>query len=158
MKDDRNTITIYTDGSCYGNQNEVNYGGWGAVLLYKEHKKTIYDGEKNTTNNRMEMTAVIKALESLKRNDLKIRLHTDSAYISNCINQKWYIKWRENNWKNSKKQDVENKDLWVRLLDLYESFDDIEFIKVKGHDGVELNELADDLANKGSKKAECLDM
>ena len=142
-------ITIYTDGACSGNQHAKNKGGYGAVLIYKGNKKEICGGEVNTTNNRMELKGCIEGLKALKRNDIPVDLYTDSAYICNCINQKWYVKWRNNGWINSKKQPVENKELWVELLDLVESFKDITFYKVKGHSGVELNELADALANKG---------
>lgn len=142
-------IIIYTDGACAGNQSNENIGGYGAVLLYKGHRKEIYDGEINTTNNKMEMKACIEALKTLKTKDIPVEVYTDSAYVCNCINQKWYVKWRSNGWRNSKKDPVENKELWVELLELVESIEDIKFIKVKGHSGVELNELADDLANKG---------
>ncbi|AFS78251.1 ribonuclease H [Gottschalkia acidurici 9a] len=142
-------IIIYTDGACSGNQNNENIGGFGAVLLYKDHKKEVYGGEINTTNNRMEIKACIEALKTLKRKDIPVEVYTDSAYVCNCINQKWYIKWRSNGWINSKKEPVENKELWMELLDLIESLENLKFIKVKGHSGVELNELADSLANKG---------
>ncbi|RKD28975.1 ribonuclease HI [Thermohalobacter berrensis] len=147
-------IIIYTDGACSGNQNENNKGGYGAVLIYKEHKKEIYGGEKNTTNNRMELKGCIEALKLLKRNDIPVEVYTDSAYLCNCMNQKWYEKWRKNGWKNSKKKPVENRDLWIELIKLVESFDSIKFIKVKGHSGIELNELADSLANKGIEELE----
>lgn len=142
-------IIIYTDGACAGNQNKINKGGYGAVLIYKDHRKEIYGGEINTTNNKMEVKACIEALKTLKRKDIPIEVYTDSAYLCNCINQKWYAKWRKNGWKNSKREPVENKQLWVELLEYVEVLEDITFIKVKGHSGVELNELADELANKG---------
>lgn len=142
-------IIIYTDGACSGNQNDENYGGYGALLIYKDNRKEIYGGEVNTTNNRMELMACIKALEALKRKDIPIEIYTDSAYVCNCFNQKWYKNWQKNGWKNSKKEPVENKDLWLNLIELVDSFNDIKFIKVKGHSGNELNEIADDLANKG---------
>ncbi|SDZ06205.1 ribonuclease HI [Proteiniborus ethanoligenes] len=144
-----NKIIIYTDGACSGNQHDENIGGYGAVLIYKDNKKEIYGGEVNTTNNRMELKACIKALEALKKKDIPIEIYTDSAYLCNCFNQKWYEKWQKNGWLNSKKEPVENKDLWVRLIDLVNEFQSVKFIKVKGHSGVELNELADALANKG---------
>lgn len=145
-------IIIYTDGACAGNQNSENVGGYGAILLYRGHEKEIYDGEINTTNNKMEMKACIEALKTLKRKDIPVELYTDSAYVCNCINQKWYVKWRKNGWKNSKKNPVENKEMWIELLDLVEGLEDIRFFKVKGHSGVPLNERADDLANKGMDK------
>lgn len=142
-------IIIYTDGACSGNQNKENKGGYGAVMLYKGHKKEICGGEINTTNNRMELKGCIEALKTLKRTDIPVEVYSDSAYICNCINQKWYVKWRQNGWKNSSKKPVENKELWQELLGLVESIKSIRFIKVKGHSGVELNELADQLANRG---------
>ena len=142
------TIVIYTDGACSGNQFKNNSGGWGAVLISGEKRKEIFGGEKNTTNNRMELTACIKGLMEIKRSDAPIKIYSDSAYIVNCINNKWYVKWEKNGWKTSKKEPVENKDLWQELLELIKKFD-IEFIKVKGHSGIELNERADELANKG---------
>lgn len=141
-------IVIYCDGACSGNQYDQNRGGWGAVLLYNMKQKEIFGGEKNTTNNRMELTACIRALEELKRTDLPVEVYSDSAYMVNCFHQKWYVKWQKNNWKNSKKEPVENKDLWVRLLSLVEQLD-VTFFKVKGHANIPLNELADRLANKG---------
>ena len=145
-------IIIYTDGACSGNQNNENIGGYGAVLLYKGHEKEIYDGEINTTNNKMEIKACIEALRTLKRRDIPVEVYTDSAYVCNCMNQKWYVNWRKNGWRNSKKNPVENKELWMDLLEQVESIEDIKFFKVKGHAGVPLNERADDLANKGMDK------
>lgn len=142
-------LIIYTDGACSGNQNKENKGGYGAVMIYKNHQKKIYGGEVNTTNNRMELKGCIEALKTLKRKDIPVEVYTDSAYICNCINQKWYVKWRKNGWKNSTNKPVENKDLWEELLYLIESLENITFIKVKGHSGIELNELADELANRG---------
>ena len=145
-------IVIYTDGACSGNQNKENIGGYGAVLTYKSNKKEIFGGEINTTNNRMELKACIEALKTLKRNDIPVVIYTDSAYLCNCINQQWYKKWRMNGQINSKKKSVENKDLWIELLELVENIADIEFKKVKGHSGIENNELADSLANKGMQE------
>lgn len=142
-------IIIYTDGACSGNQHDENIGGYGAVLIYKDNRKEICGGEVNTTNNRMELKACIMALQALKKKNIPIEIHTDSAYLCNCFNQKWYVKWQKNGWINSKKEPVENKDLWSELIDLVNSFNSINFIKVKGHSGIELNELADALANKG---------
>lgn len=142
-------IIIYCDGACAGNQFTKNIGGWGAILKYKDNVKEIYDGELNTTNNKMELISCIKALELINKNNIPIELYTDSAYVCNCINQKWYVKWKNNGWINSQKKPVENKDLWVNLLNQLEKFSDIKFFKVKGHSGEELNESADQLAQKG---------
>ncbi len=143
-----NTVQIYCDGACSGNQYSANRGGWGAVLLYAGKTKEIYGGEKNTTNQRMELTACIRALEQIKTGGIEIDVYTDSAYLVNCIHQKWYERWQRNGWKNARKEPVENQDLWVRLLDLL-SKQRVRFYKVKGHSGVELNERADRLAQRG---------
>ncbi|MBM3172999.1 MAG: ribonuclease HI [Chloroflexi bacterium] len=142
---------IYCDGACSGNQFRGNRGGWGAVLKYKDTVKEIWGGEDNTTNQRMELTACIKALEQLKEPDIEIEIYSDSAYLVNCINQKWYEKWQKNGWKNYKKQPVENKDLWLKLLSLL-SKHKATFHKVKGHSASALNKLADQLAQKGISK------
>lgn len=125
-------VKIHTDGACSGNQNNVNIGGWGAILEYGKHKKEIYGGERNTTNNRMEMTALLKALESLKKDQLTIHVFSDSAYLMNCFREKWYDKWVHNNWKTASKKPVENKDLWLSLLQFIHKHH-ISFYRVKGH-------------------------
>ncbi|WP_324825641.1 ribonuclease HI [Sinanaerobacter sp. ZZT-01] len=125
-------INIYTDGACSGNQNETNIGGWGAILEYGEHMKELYGGEANTTNNRMEMMALINALSSLKKEGQAISVFSDSSYLMNCFREKWYLNWKKNNWKTSKKTPVENKDLWEALLNLVEKHT-IQFYRVKGH-------------------------
>lgn len=145
----KDKITIYTDGACSNNQSADNIGGYGAILSYKSHIKEIFGGSVNTTNNIMELTAMIEALKLVKNKKIETEVYSDSAYIVNCINLKWYEKWKTNNWKNSKKDPVKNKELWIELIDLIESFDKIKIIKVKGHSGIELNEKADELANKG---------
>jgi|LGOV01.1.fsa_nt_gb ribonuclease HI len=142
-------LIIYTDGACSGNQSSTNIGGWGAILMYRGHEKEIFGGTKNTTNNIMEMTAIIEVLKTVNNKDLETEIYSDSAYIVNCINQKWFVNWRKNGWKNSKKQSVKNKELWIEMLKLLESFVKIKLIKVKGHAGIEYNEKADELANKG---------
>lgn len=125
-------VNIYTDGACSGNQNEENDGGWGAILEYGDHRKELYGGEKNTTNNRMEMMALLSALRALAKDNLNIRVFSDSSYLVNCFREKWYENWYRNNWKTSKKTDVENRDLW-ELLFSYISKHSIEFYRVKGH-------------------------
>ncbi len=126
------TVNIYTDGACSGNQNDTNIGGWGAVLEYGEHRKELYGGERNTTNNRMEMMALLNAFRSLIKDNLCIRVFSDSSYLMNCFRDKWYENWYRNNWKTSKKTDVENRDLWEALFS-YISKHSIEFYRVKGH-------------------------
>lgn len=141
-------IIIYADGACSGNQFEENVGGWGAVLQYNGKQKEIYGGTKMTTNNKMELTAAIKALEELKAYDIPVEVYLDSAYVVSGISE-WIYGWMKKGWVTSKKKPVENRELWERLYELKEQFVSIEFIKVRGHAGVNLNELADDLANKG---------
>lgn len=141
-----NIIKIYCDGACSGNQNKNNIGGWGALLIFNDKIKKINGGEKNTTNQRMELTACIKALEAIKSTKYPIEIYTDSAYLYNCIQQKWYEKWEQNGWKNSKKLPIENKDLWEKLLNLIKKYNPT-FIKVKGHSGDKYNDEADKLAN-----------
>lgn len=139
---------IYCDGACSGNQFKNNKGGWGAVLKYAGSTKEIYGGQRNTTNQRMELTACIKALEEIKEKNTVIEIYSDSAYLINCMHQQWYERWQKNGWLNYRKKPVENKDLWVKLLDLA-SKRAVTFYKVSGHSGIELNELSDRLARQG---------
>lgn len=127
-----NITKIYTDGACSGNQNDSNVGGWGAVLEYGKHIKEIYGGEINTTNNRMEMKALLNALGILTKSGLTIHVFSDSSYLMNCFREKWYEKWIRNNWKTSSKTNVENKDLWEELLKQVNRHN-ILFFRVKGH-------------------------
>lgn len=140
-------VTIYTDGACSGNPGP---GGWGAVLMYGEHRKEISGGDAHTTNNRMELTGPIEALELLKQ-PCKVRLYSDSAYLVNAFKQHWIANWQRNGWQTSQKKPVENKELWQRLLELCRTHE-IEFIKVKGHaDNVE-NNRCDELARAAIAK------
>jgi ribonuclease HI len=125
-------VNIYTDGACSNNQRKDNVGGWGAILEYGGHEKELFGGEANTTNNRMEMTALLAALGALKKTGLHIRVFADSAYLLNCFRSKWYVKWKRNDWKTSKNEAVENRDLWERLLSFLDVHE-ISFFKVKGH-------------------------
>lgn len=125
-------INIYTDGACSGNQNEINIGGFGAILEYGDHQKELFGGERNTTNNRMEMRALLEALAVLTRENLTIRVFSDSSYLMDCFRQKWYENWYKNNWKTSKKTDVENRDLWEKLLAHLHKHQ-MSFFRVKGH-------------------------
>lgn len=140
-------IKIYTDGACSKNPGP---GGWGAVLIYKSHRKEISGADAQTTNNRMELTAVIKALESLKEK-CKIELFTDSKYVCDSIIKGWAESWRNNNWKKSDKKPAINADLWEILLNLI-SKHDITFNWVKGHAGNIENERCDELATSEIKK------
>ncbi len=139
-------IIIYTDGACKGNPG---VGGWGALLVYKDNKKNIYGGEVNTTNNRMELIAAIKALETLKR-PCQVELWTDSNYVKNGIT-KWIVAWKKNNWRNANKKEVANKDLWQELDQVTQKHK-ISWHWVKGHSGHIGNEMADALANKGAEQ------
>jgi len=134
-------VTIYTDGSCSGNPGP---GGWGCVLVYDKHMKELWGAEANATNQRMELFAAIAALEALKQ-PCAVELYSDSAYLINAFNLGWLRNWRQNGWINSKKQPVENQDLWRRLLMAAENHS-VTWRKVKGHAGNELNEHCDALA------------
>ena len=141
----KDKVIIYCDGACSGNQFKANSGGWGAVLLYRTERKEIRGGEKNTTNQRMELTGGIEALERLKGSGVDAEVYSDSAYLVNGMQQKWYERWEKNGWLNYRKKPVENRDLWERLLKVVRKHN-VVFIKVSGHSGVELNERADELA------------
>lgn len=136
-------VTIYTDGACSGNPGP---GGWGAVMQYGENIKEIKGGAANTTNNQMELSAAIEALNTLKR-PCAIDLYTDSQYVKNGI-QGWLFSWKKNGWKTAAKKPVKNVELWQQL-DTAVQRHDITWHWVKGHAGNELNETADRLANEG---------
>ncbi|MDG0860365.1 ribonuclease H family protein [Staphylococcus equorum] len=140
-------VIAYCDGGCRGNSKKENIGGYGVALFYKGHKKEIYQGFRNTTNNRMEITAAISALKQMKRKDIPVEIRTDSAYLCNCINNRWYVKWMNNGWMTSGGKTVENRDLWNELIELINTFNQVSFTKVKGHSTDEGNNLADKLAN-----------
>ena len=134
-------VTIYTDGACSGNPG---IGGWAAVLLYKDAKKEISGYDKSTTNNRMELFAVIQGLRCLNQS-CEVDIYTDSQYISDAFNKDWITAWQKSGWKTSSKGEVKNVDLWKALL--YEvNKHKARFVKVKGHADVELNERCDELA------------
>ena len=137
-------VIIYTDGACSGNPGP---GGFGAVLCYGDHIREISGGEENTTNQRMELLAAIVALEQLKY-PCRVKLHSDSAYLINAFRQNWFKNWQKNGWLNSKKEPVQNRDLWERLLELAARHS-IEWIKVKGHADDPLNNRCDELARSG---------
>lgn len=126
------SINIYTDGACSGNQCKNNIGGWGCILEYGSHKKELYGGEIDTTNNRMEMLALIAAFSALKEKGLTIRVFSDSAYLVDCFKKKWYEKWQQNGWITSSKTPVENQDLWMTLL-CEVAKHQVTFYRIKGH-------------------------
>lgn len=134
-------VEIYTDGACSGNPGP---GGYAGILFYNGKEKVVSGGEKTTTNNRMELTAVIKALEVLKE-ICEVNLYTDSAYVCNAITQNWLTDWQLNNWKNSQKKSVLNKDLWLQLIELITKHK-VNFIKVKGHSDNINNNRCDEIA------------
>ena len=136
-------VIIYTDGACRGNPGE---GGWGAVIRYKAHEKQLFGGESDTTNNRMELMAAIKALNSLTRS-CDVSLTTDSQYVRRGI-MEWMADWKKRNWKTAARKPVKNKDLWQQLEKATKQHT-IKWHWVKGHAGHEGNELADQLANRG---------
>ena len=134
-------VEIFTDGACSGNPGP---GGWGAILRYNGHEKELSGGEKNTTNNRMELTAVIKALGSLKE-PCRVTLTTDSKYVSDAVNLGWVLSWQKNGWRKADKKPALNTDLWQKLLELLE-IHDVKIVWVKGHAGHPENERCDALA------------
>ncbi len=139
-------VIIYTDGACSGNPGP---GGWGSILMYKDKMKEICGGKKDTTNNVMELTAVIEALKMLKFK-CNVKLYSDSAYVVNAFNQKWIYGWMKNGWKNSNKEPVKNKELWEELYSLTK-IHNVEFIKVKGHADNKYNNRCDELARKATR-------
>ncbi len=138
-------LKIYTDGACLGNPGP---GGWGAVLLYKEHKKEISGSEKDTTNNRMEMKAVIEALRTLKKPS-QLTIYIDSQYVKDGIT-KWIFSWKKNGWRNANRKPIKNVDLWQEM-DEEVLKHRIEWIWVKGHSGDYYNEIVDKLARKAAE-------
>ena len=133
-------IEIFTDGACSGNPGP---GGWGAILRFGEHEKELSGGEKNTTNNRMELTAVISALSALKE-PCEVTLTTDSKYVADAIEKGWAVSWKNNGWRKADKKPALNSDLWEELLNLLE-IHEVTFNWVKGHAGHPENERCDKL-------------
>lgn len=146
-------LEIYTDGGCRGNQVDVNVGGWGALLIWGEHRLELKGGEPNTTNNKMELTGAIEALRAVKNTDVPVDVYVDSAYVLNGITQ-WIYGWIKKDWKNSKKEPVANKELWLELYAQKKRFSDISFHKVKGHSTNDGNNKADELANLAMDEVE----
>lgn len=148
-------LKIFTDGSCKGNGKDNAPGGWAFVLSLGFDRESIiyYENgkEENTTNNKMEMTAIVKSLEFINKypEDVRkfegVRIYTDSAYLHNCYLQKWYLKWEKNGWKTTGKKPVKNKDLWEKIIPYFKD-NFYHFEKVKGHSDCEINNFADYLA------------
>ena len=139
-------VTIYTDGACSGNPGP---GGWGSILMAGTNQKEISGGKKDTTNNIMELTAVIEALKLLKR-PCEVDLYSDSAYVVNAFLQDWISGWIRNNWINSSKEEVKNKELWQELVELTNTHK-VTFHKVKGHSDNKYNNRCDELARNAIK-------
>lgn len=139
-------VEIYTDGACSGNPGQ---GGYGIVMMYNGNRKEVNKGFEMTTNNRMELMAVIEALLLLKVS-CKVRLFSDSKYVVSAIKEGWLIGWINKNWKNSKKEPVKNIDLWKQLIPLLDKHE-VEFIWVKGHANNIENERCDELAREAIK-------
>lgn len=146
-------VRIYTDGACSGNPGP---GGWGAIILLSEDRIELSGFQRNTTNNSMEIKAVLEALRKIKEmhplRNMKVDIYSDSAYVVNAIKDKWLKKWQLNGWKTTSKEEVKNKELWVQMIDLLNSSFEINFIKVKGHSGDINNERADKLARTQIEK------
>lgn len=140
-------IEIFTDGACSGNPGP---GGYGAILRYKEFEKELSGGEPETTNNRMELTAVIKGLEALKES-CEVTLYSDSKYFVDAVEKGWVYKWQANGWMRNKKDKALNIDLWERILELFK-IHKVKLIWVKGHSGHPENERCDRLAVKESER------
>lgn len=140
-------VIIYTDGACSGNPGP---GGWGAILMYKDNKKEISGGSNHTTNNIMEITAVLEALKTLK-SDCEVEIYSDSAYVVNAFKNNWIKSWKSNGWINSKKEVVKNKELWIELDELVKKYN-AKFNKVKGHSDNEYNNRCDELARSEINK------
>ena len=139
-------VEIFTDGSCLGNPGA---GGWGAILRYKGIEKELSGGSSSTTNNRMELTAVIEALSKLKE-PCQVTLYSDSQYVCNGLSKGWAKKWKANGWKKADKSPVLNADLWEKLLILYD-YHNVNIVWVRGHNGHPENERCDALAVEQSK-------
>ena len=141
MEMTRPHVEIFTDGACSGNPGA---GGWGAVLRFGDREKELSGGEKETTNNRMELTAVIEALSALKR-PCRVTLTTDSQYVANAIEQRWVYAWQSKNWRKADGKPALNVDLWQKLLPLLETHE-VAFVWIRGHNGHPENERCDALA------------
>lgn len=144
-------VRIFTDGACSGNPGP---GGWAAIFNYKDKTRILSGGEIETTNNKMELLAVVNSLKRIiqSKSETGFEIYSDSAYVVNAINDNWIKSWIKNGWKNSKNEEVKNQELWKKLLGYlnYAKANDlkIEFVKVKGHDGNTFNEMADKIAKE----------
>ena len=145
-------VTLYTDGACSGNPGP---GGWGCILIYGDYKRKLSGYENNTTNNRMELMAVIKGLKCLVRTTA-VKIITDSQYVKNAFTEGWLQNWKQNNWKTKTREDVKNKDLWLELSALVENHKVI-WEWVKGHSGNKYNDICDSIARSAIKEKSGID-
>lgn len=141
-------ITLYTDGAC---SNNPGPGGWGVMLLYRDQKKELSGFVPDTTNNRMELTAVIMGLSALKTDGVPVTVYTDSKYVVDAFNQNWITKWQNNGWRNSDRKPVANRDLWEQLLPLHQKYQP-RYIWVKGHSNNPYNNRCDEMAVQAIKE------
>ena len=141
-------VIIYTDGACSGNPGP---GGWGTILMYKEHEKELSGFKKEATNNIMEIQAVIEGLKALKKEGLNVEIYSDSSYVVNAFAKGWVYNWEKNGWRTASKEPVKNKELWEELYALTK-LHAVEFIKVKGHSDNEYNNRCDELAREAITK------
>lgn len=149
MEMEEKLVEIYSDGACSGNPGP---GGWGCILIYGDREKELYGGERETTNQRMELKAVIEGLKALKVSGWQVKVYSDSAYLVNAVNKGWITNWQRNGWLTSRKEEVANRDLWEELIRLMQK-NRVTFLKVKGHSGQHYNERCDALARKGAQEA-----
>lgn len=140
-------VIIYTDGACSGNPGK---GGWGTILICKEYKKEISGYNKYTTNNEMELTAVLEGLKMLKKECI-VEIYSDSAYVVNAFDKGWIYNWVKNNWRTANKEPIKHKEIWQKIYNLV-SKNKVKFIKVKGHSDNELNNRCDELAKNEIEK------
>ena len=147
MSNPKQVVILYTDGACSGNPGP---GGWGALLMWNKKEKELSGGESDTTNNRMEMRAVIEGLKALNK-PCHVKIHSDSALIINTFQKGWINGWQKRGWKKADKKPVENQDLWQEMLDAMKPHN-VEWVKVKGHSGHPLNDRVDALAVNAIKR------
>jgi ribonuclease HI len=141
VSDEQQVVELWADGACSGNPGP---GGWAAILRYDGHERELSGGEPQTTNNRMELRSVIEGLRALTR-PVHVIVHTDSSYVERAFTDGWLDSWRRNGWRTKDRKDVKNRELWEELLEQTQRHQ-VEFKRVKGHSGIELNERVDELA------------
>lgn len=141
-------VIIYADGGSRGNGSEDSIGGYGVFLQYGGHTMELKEGFRKVTNNQMEIRAAIAGLKAMKKTNIPVEVRSDSAYVVNCMTKGWYQRWLNNGWRTAGNKPVENRELWLELIEQVNRFPFISFVKVKGHSGEPGNERADSLANE----------